>query len=52
MILKEIAPGVDLDNDIRAHMEFEPIISPDLRQMDPALFREHWGGLQGIMENQ
>ena len=37
--LIEIAPGVDLEKDILALMEFEPQISDDLKLMDPRLFR-------------
>ncbi len=37
--LIEIAPGVDLERDILARMEFMPLISPQLRLMDAALFR-------------
>lgn len=36
--LTEIAPGVDLERDILARMDFLPAISPQLRQMDAALF--------------
>ena len=43
--LTEIAPGVDLEKDILAHMEFTPAIDPDLKEMDPALFREEKMGL-------
>ena len=45
MVLTEIAPGIDLERDILAHMDFLPVISPDLKQMDKRIFRETWGGL-------
>ena len=45
MVLAEIAPGIDLANDILAHMDFRPEIAQDLKQMDPAIFHETWGGL-------
>ncbi|MCO6453667.1 MAG: hypothetical protein J5I90_22990 [Caldilineales bacterium] len=38
LTLVEIAPGIDLDRDILAHMGFRPLISPDLRTMDARLF--------------
>ncbi len=50
LTLTEIAPGVDLEKDILANMGFRPAISPDLKQMDPAIFREEWGGLRAIMD--
>ncbi|MFT8211150.1 MAG: acyl CoA:acetate/3-ketoacid CoA transferase [Symbiopectobacterium sp.] len=36
--LVEIAPGVDLEKDILAQMDFTPVISPDLKPMDTRLF--------------
>jgi propionate CoA-transferase len=36
--LIEIAPGIDLERDILARMHFVPLISPQLRLMDAALF--------------
>jgi len=39
--LIEIAPGVDLDRDILQVMEYKPIVSPDLKEMDPRIFREN-----------
>ena len=45
--LIEIAPGIDLDREILAHMDFKPHISPDLKIMDPRLFREEVMGLAG-----
>ncbi|MEN6572274.1 MAG: CoA-transferase [Anaerolineaceae bacterium] len=38
--LVEIAPGVDLERDILAHMDFKPLISSQLAKMDARLFRE------------
>ncbi len=43
--LTEIAPGVDLDRDVLAHMAFRPLISPDLRLMDRRLFEPAIMGL-------
>jgi propionate CoA-transferase len=39
MVLTEIAPGIDLNNDVLAQMEFTPGIAPDLKTMDPAIFK-------------
>ncbi|WP_425059474.1 Caffeate CoA-transferase [Sporomusa carbonis] len=39
MMLTEIAPGVDLQKDILALMDFEPIVSPDLKIMDARIFK-------------
>ena len=38
--LIEIAPGVDLQKDILDQMDFEPAISPNLKKMDPRIFKE------------
>jgi propionate CoA-transferase len=42
--LIEIAPGIDLERDVLAHMAFRPIMR-DVRTMDPKIFEETWGGL-------
>jgi propionate CoA-transferase len=42
--LTEIAPGVDLERDVLAHMGFAPIVR-DVRTMDARLFMPAWGGL-------
>lgn len=44
MTLVEIAPGIDLENDILARMDFKPEIAKDLKLMDPGIFHETWGG--------
>jgi len=44
--LIEIAPGVDLQRDVLAQMDFSPAISPHLKLMDAALFRPEPLGLR------
>lgn len=40
LMLTEIAPGVSLQRDILDQMEFEPLVSPELTEMDAQLFRD------------
>jgi propionate CoA-transferase len=40
LMLAEIAPGVDLQSQILAKMQFKPIIPDPLPEMDAAIFRE------------
>lgn len=42
--LEELAPGVDLERDVLAHMGFRPIMR-NVRSMDARLFMPAWGGL-------
>jgi len=44
VVLKEIAPGADLERDVLGQMDFKPIIG-DLRLMDERLFRHEKMGL-------
>lgn len=46
LTLVEIAPGVDLERDILAHMAFRPVISPHLREMDSRIFQNESMGLR------
>ena len=46
MELIEIAPGIDLERDVLAQMDFMPTISPQLRLMDSALFADAPMGLR------
>jgi len=43
--LTEVAPGADLERDILARMDFRPLISENLKEMDPRLFRAQPMGL-------
>ena len=45
MTIIEIAPGIDLEKDILAQMDFKPEIAKDLKLMDEGMFCEKWGGL-------
>jgi len=49
MMLTEIAPGVDLDKDILALMDFKPIIAKDLKTMDERIFRDEPIGLAAML---
>ena len=42
--LAEIAPGIDIERDILAHMDFKPIVKSPV-PMDPRIFRP---GLMGL----
>ena len=44
LVLTEVAPGIDIERDVLAHMAFRPIVD-EVRTMDPGLFQETWGGL-------
>lgn len=48
IILEEFAPGVDVDKDILARMDFVPAISTSLKEMDERLFKK---GSMGIKED-
>ncbi|HTY63138.1 MAG TPA: CoA-transferase [Acidobacteriota bacterium] len=48
--LIEIAPGIDLEKDILAQMEFKPRISPDLKLMPDEIFYPEWGKLKQHIE--
>lgn len=41
LLLTEIAPGIDIEKDILRHMSFKPLISKELKQMDPSIFSEN-----------
>lgn len=47
LCLIEIAPGVDLERDILANMDYKPEIADDLKEMDSRIFRPEVMGLSG-----
>ena len=47
--LIEIAPGCTVEEHILPVMDFEPIISPDLKEMDARIFRDEPMGLAGMI---
>lgn len=40
LVLTEIAPGIDLEKEVLDQIEFEITVSPQLKEMDPRIFRE------------
>lgn len=46
IVLTEIAPGIDIEKDILRQMEFKPIISDNLKQMDRRIFEDRPMGLK------
>lgn len=50
LVLIEIAPGVDLRRDVLDLMEFEPIVSRELCQMEPCIFDPEPMGLKADLE--
>lgn len=52
LTLVEIAPGIDLEKDILAQMEFKPRISSNLKTMPTEIFQPEWGMLKKIIESK
>ena len=47
--LTEIAPGVDLERDVLAQMDFRPVVNGTPKLMDSAIFRDGKMGLRERM---
>ena len=52
LVLTEIAPGIDLQTQILDLMEVKPIVSENLKEMDPAIFAEAPIGLRALLEGR
>ncbi len=50
LTLIEIAPGMDVEKDVIAHMEFRPKISPNLKEMPREIFQPTWGKLKEVVQ--
>ncbi|WP_097026236.1 acyl CoA:acetate/3-ketoacid CoA transferase [Clostridium peptidivorans] len=46
LVLTEIAPGISLEKDILANMDFKPIISENLKVMDERIFKDELMGIK------
>lgn len=46
LVLTEVAPGINIEKDILAHMSFKPAISKDLAEMDARIFDDRPMGLK------
>ena len=50
LTLVEVAPGIDIDKDILAHMDFVPKMAAKIKPMPAEIFRPKWGGLRAWLE--
>ena len=50
-LLTELAPGIDLERDVLANMDFAPLIAPKLCRMDSRLYKPVPFGLKDILRN-
>lgn len=49
MTVIEIAPGIDLERDVLAQMDFVPAVAEPLLRMPAEIFRAEWGGLRAFL---
>ena len=50
--LIEVAPGLDVERDVIAHMGFRPRVSPDLRVMDARIFEDGRMNLASVVHGK
>jgi propionate CoA-transferase len=46
LMLIEVAPGIDVEKDILAQMDFTPAIAPNLKLMDERIFQDKSMGIR------
>jgi propionate CoA-transferase len=49
LTLTEVAPGIDIEKDILAQMEFKPRVTPAPKLMEAGIFQAQWGGLKQLI---
>jgi len=52
LTLIEIAPGISLEKDVIAQMDFKPRISSQLKTMPESIFKPQWGELNQVIESK
>jgi len=52
LVLTEVAPGIDIERDILAQMDFKPLIPAKPKSMPVEIFQPKWGGLHAILDAQ
>jgi propionate CoA-transferase len=52
LTLIEVAPGINIENDILAHMDFVPKMAAKIKSMPAEIFRPKWGGLKALLQSK
>ncbi|SCS81005.1 fatty acid degradation protein FadX [Staphylococcus caeli] len=52
LLLIEIAPGIDLEQDVLAQMAFRPIIAKNLKVTENDIYQNKWGGLNHLLNSE
>jgi propionate CoA-transferase len=51
LALIEVAPGIDIERDILAHMDFKPLMTARPRSMPAEIFQPKWGRLHEVLKS-
>jgi propionate CoA-transferase len=52
LTLIEVAPGIDVQKDVLAHMDFVPQMAAKIELMPAEIFKPKWGGLKTLVESR
>ncbi len=50
LALIEVAPGIDIQKDVLAHMDFVPKMAAKVNLMPAEIFKPKWGGLKALLQ--